>query len=124
VDLLIVDLSGSAAFEQPGDDRAAEAARALVSAARAAWPSRRPLGIRIRPPREPAQAVPLLRDLADQGCEVVAVAGAEPGMAGQAYVCDLIRHNLPVATICEGPQTRDAAETALVSGRADLVEVP
>jgi 2-polyprenyl-6-methoxyphenol hydroxylase-like FAD-dependent oxidoreductase len=124
VDLLIVDLSSSPAFEQPGGDVAAEAARALVSAARAAWPSRRPLGIRIRPPREPAQAVPLLRDLADRGCEVVAVAGAEPGMAGQAFVSDLIRHSLPVATICEGPQTRDAAETALVSGRADLVEVP
>lgn len=124
VDLLIVDLSGFPAFEQPGGDRAADAARALVSAARAAWPSRRPLGIRIRPPREPALAVPLLRDLAGRGCEVVAVAGAEPGMAGQAFATDLIRHSLPVATICEGPQTRDAAETALVSGRADLVEVP
>jgi len=26
-------------------------------------------------------------------------------------------------TICEGPQTRDAAETVLISGRADLVEI-
>ena len=60
----------------------------------------------------------------DRCCEIVAVAGAEPGMAGQAFASDLIGHSLPVATICEGPQTRDAAETALVSGRADLVEVP
>jgi 2-polyprenyl-6-methoxyphenol hydroxylase-like FAD-dependent oxidoreductase len=124
VDLLIVDLSGSSAFEQADGERAAEDARALVSAARAAWPAQRPLGVRIRPPREPARALPLLRDLAARGCAVVAVAGAAPGLAGQANASDLIRHGLRLATICEGPQTRDAAETALVSGRADLVEVP
>ena len=123
VDLLIVDLSGSSAFEQPGHQRAADAARVLVSAARAAWSADRPLGIRIRPPREPAHAVPLLRDLAELGCDVVAVARAPVGTAGQAFVSDLIRHSLQLATICEGPQTREAAETALVSGRADLVEV-
>jgi anthraniloyl-CoA monooxygenase len=124
VELLIIDLSGSAAFDQPGDERGAEAARALVSAARAEWPAQRLLGIRIRPPREPAFAIPLLRDLAARGGDVVAVSGAPPGMAGQAFVSDLIRHSLRVATICEGPQTLDAAETALVSGRSDLVEVP
>jgi hypothetical protein len=124
VDLLIIDLSGSSAFEQTGHERAADAARVLVSAARAAWPGERPLGIRIRPPREPALAVPLLRDLAARGCDVVAVAGAPVGAAGPAFVSDLIRHSLHLATICEGPQTHEAAETALVSGRADLVEVP
>jgi hypothetical protein len=124
VDLLIVDLSGSSAFEPTGHERAADAARVLVSAARAAWPGERPLGIRIRPPREPALAVPLLRDLAARGCDVVAVAGAPAGAAGPAFVSDLIRHSLHLATICEGPQTHAAAETALVSGRADLVEVP
>ena len=123
VDLLIVDLSGSPAFGQPASEQAAGAARALVSAARAAWPAQRPLGVRIRPPREPAGTLPLLRDLAARGCAVVAVAGAPAGLAGQANACDLIRHALRLATICEGPQTRDAAETALVSGRADLVEV-
>jgi putative intracellular protease/amidase len=51
------------------------------------------------------------------------VAGARPGHAGQAFASDLIRRGVPVATICEGPQTLDAAETALVSGRADLVEI-
>ena len=115
MDLLIIDLTSSAAFGQAGE---------LVSAARAAWPGGRPLGIRIRPPREPAAALPALRDLAARGCEVVAVAGAPAGLAGQAFVSDLIRHSLPVVTICEGPQTREAAQTALVSGRADLVEVP
>jgi 2-polyprenyl-6-methoxyphenol hydroxylase-like FAD-dependent oxidoreductase len=123
VDLLIIDLSGSSAFEQTGHERAADAARVLVSAARAAWPGERPLGIRIRPPREPALAVPLLRDLAARGCDVVAVAGAPAGAAGPAFVSDLIRHSLHLATICEGQQTHEAAETALVSGRADLVEV-
>ena len=93
-------------------------------AARAEWPAQRSLGIRIRPPREPALAIPLLRDLAARGSDVVAVGGARPGMAGQAFVSDLIRHSLRVVTICERPQTLDAAETALVSGRADLVEVP
>jgi 2-polyprenyl-6-methoxyphenol hydroxylase-like FAD-dependent oxidoreductase len=137
VDLLVIDLSGSSAFKEAvidlsgssavheaNDDLAAGTAGALVSAARTAWPAGRPLGIRIRPPREPAAALPLLRDLAARGCEVVAVAGAAAGLAGQAFVSDLIRHSLPVATICEGPQTREAAQTALVSGRADLVEVP
>jgi FAD binding domain len=123
VDLLVIDLTASSAFGQASDGRAAEAARTLVSATRAAWPSHRPLGIRIRPQREPAQALPLLRELAARGCDLVAVAGAPPGLAGQAFVSDLIRHSLHVATICEGPQTREAAETALVSGRADLVEV-
>jgi 2-polyprenyl-6-methoxyphenol hydroxylase-like FAD-dependent oxidoreductase len=124
VDLLIIDLSGSSAFEQTGHERAADAARALVSAARAAWPGERPLGIRVRPPREPVLAVPLLRDLAARGCDVISVAGAPAGTAGPAFVSDLIRHSLHLATICEGPQTHEAAETALVSGRADLVEVP
>jgi 2-polyprenyl-6-methoxyphenol hydroxylase-like FAD-dependent oxidoreductase len=124
VDLLVIDLTGSAAFEQAGDEQAVEAARTLVSAARAAWPAGRALGIRIRPPREPVAALPLLRDLAARGCDVVAVAAASAGLAGQAFVSDLIRHSLPVVTICEGPQTREAAQTALVSGRADLVEVP
>jgi 2-polyprenyl-6-methoxyphenol hydroxylase-like FAD-dependent oxidoreductase len=118
VDLLVIDLSRSSALGTAG------AEGVLVSAARAAWPAGRPLGIRIRPPREPAAVLPLLRDLAARGCEVVAVAGAPAGLAGQAFVSDLIRHCLPVATICEGPQTREAAQTALVSGRADLVEVP
>jgi 2-polyprenyl-6-methoxyphenol hydroxylase-like FAD-dependent oxidoreductase len=124
VDLLIIDLSGSSAFEQADHGHAADAARALVSAARAAWPGQRPLGIRIRAPREPALAVPLLRDLAARGCDVVTVAPASAGAAGPAFVSDLIRHSLHLATICEGPQTHEAAETALVSGRADLVEVP
>ena len=137
VDLLIIDLSGSSAFKKAvmdlsgssavherGDELAAGTLGALISAARAAWPSERPLGIRIAPPREPAAALPLLRDLAARGCGVVAVAGAPAGLAGQAFVSDLIRHSLPVVTICEGPQTREAAQTALVSGRADLVEVP
>jgi 2-polyprenyl-6-methoxyphenol hydroxylase-like FAD-dependent oxidoreductase len=124
VDLLIVDLSGSSSFDQPASERAAQEARALVSAARASWPAQRPVGVRLRPPREPARAVPLLRDLAARGCVVVAVAGAPAGLAGPEFVCDLIRHTLGLATICEGLQTRDAAETALVSGRADLVEVP
>jgi 2-polyprenyl-6-methoxyphenol hydroxylase-like FAD-dependent oxidoreductase len=127
VDLLVIDLTASSAFQQAGDERTAGAAGtlgALVSAARAAWPAGRPLGIRIRPPREPAGALPLLRDLAARGCDVVAVAGAPAGLAGHANASDLIRHSLPVATICEGPQTREAAQTALVSGRADLVEVP
>jgi 2-polyprenyl-6-methoxyphenol hydroxylase-like FAD-dependent oxidoreductase len=123
IDLLVIDLSASSAFGQASDGRAAEAARTLVWAARAAWPSHRPLGIRIRPQREPAHALPLLRELAAHGCDLVAVAGAPPGLAGQAFMSDLIRHSLRVATICEGPQTREAAETALVSGRADLVEV-
>jgi 2,4-dienoyl-CoA reductase-like NADH-dependent reductase (Old Yellow Enzyme family) len=95
-----------------------------VSGARAIWPDARALGIRIRPPREPAAVLHLLRDLAARGCDVVAVAAADVGLAGQAFVSDLIRHSLPVVTICEGPQTREAAQTALVSGRADLVEVP
>jgi 2-polyprenyl-6-methoxyphenol hydroxylase-like FAD-dependent oxidoreductase len=115
VDLLVIDLSRSSAFEQSAE---------LVSAARAAWPAGRPLGIRICPPHEPAHALPLLRDLVGRGCDVVVVAGAPAGLAGQAFVSDLIRHSLPVATICEGPQTFEAAQTALVSGRADLVEVP
>jgi len=115
VDLLVLDLTASSAFEHAAD---------LVSAARAAWPAGRPLGIRIRPPREPAAALPRLRDLAARGCDVVAVSGAPAGLAGQAFVSDLIRHSLPVVTICEGPHTREAAQTALVSGRADLVEVP
>ena len=123
VDLLVIDLTASSAFGQASGGRAAEAARTLVSAARAAWPSQRPLGIRIRPQREPAYALPLLRELVARGCGLVAVAGAPPGLAGQAFVSDLLRHSLRVATICEGPQTREAAETALVSGRADLVEV-
>jgi 2-polyprenyl-6-methoxyphenol hydroxylase-like FAD-dependent oxidoreductase len=124
VDLLVIDLTASSAFEPAGDDRAATAAGTLVSAARAAWPAGRPLGIRIRPPREPAGALPLLRALAARGCDVVAVAGAPAGLAGQANASDLFRHSLPVATICEGPQTREAARTALISGRADLVELP
>jgi len=115
VDLLVIDLTGSSAFERAGE---------LVSAARAAWPAGQPLGVRIRPPREPAGVLSLLRDLTVLGCEVVVVAGAPAGLAGQAFVSDLIRHSLPVATICEGPQTLEAAQTALVSGRADLVEVP
>jgi 2-polyprenyl-6-methoxyphenol hydroxylase-like FAD-dependent oxidoreductase len=123
VNLLIVDLSGSSVFEQPGDERAAEATRALMSAFRAAWAAERPLGVRIRPPREPARAIPLLRDLAARGCGVVAVAAAPPGTAGQAFVSDLIRHSVRLPTICEGAQTRDAAETVLISGRADLVEI-
>jgi 2-polyprenyl-6-methoxyphenol hydroxylase-like FAD-dependent oxidoreductase len=123
VDLLVIDLTASPAFGQESEERAAEATRTLVSAARAAWPSQRPMGIRIRPQREPAHALPLLRDLVARGCGLVAVAGAPPGQAGQAFMSDLIRHSLRVATICEGPQTREAAETALVSGRADLVEV-
>jgi hypothetical protein len=129
VDLLIIDLSGSSAFKKTGE-RGAEATEALgalgalVSGARAIWPDGRPLGIRISPPREPAAALPLLRELAARGCEVVAVAAAPAGLAGQAFMSDLIRHSLPVVTICEGPQTREAAQTALVSGRADLVEVP
>jgi hypothetical protein len=129
VDLLVLDLTGSSAFKKTGE-RGAEATEALgtmgevVSGARAIWPDGRPLGIRISPPREPAAALPLLRDLAARGCDVVAVAAADVGLAGQAFVSDLIRHSLPVVTICEGPQTREAALTALVSGRADLVEVP
>jgi hypothetical protein len=115
VDLLVIDLTASSAFEHAAE---------LVSAARAAWPAGRPLGIRIRPPREPAADLPRLRDLAAGGCDVVAVAAAPAGLAGQAIASDLIRHSLPVVTICEGPQTREAAQTALVSGRADLVEVP
>jgi len=51
------------------------------------------------------------------------VAAAPPGAAGQAFVSDLIRHSVCLPTICEGPQTRDAAETVLISGRADLVEI-
>ena len=123
VNLMIVDLSGSSAFEQPDDEHAAEATRALTSAFRAAWAAERPLGVRIRPPREPARAIPLLRDLAARGCGVVAVAAAPPGTAGQAFVSDLIRHSVRLPTICEGAQTRDAAETVLISGRADLVEI-
>jgi len=124
VDLLVIDLSGSSAFKKTGDELAAGRVGAVVSGARAIWPDGRPLGIRISPPREPAATLPLLRELAARGCDVVAVAAADVGLAGQAFVCDLIRHSLPVATICEGPQTREAALTALVSGRADLVEVP
>ena len=123
VDLVILDLSGSPAFGQARGGRAGGDAGALVSAARAAWPPARALGVRILPPREPARALPVLRDLAARGCDVVAVAAAPAGLAGQAFVSDLIRHSLPVATICEGPQTVEAAQTALVSGRADLVEV-
>jgi 2-polyprenyl-6-methoxyphenol hydroxylase-like FAD-dependent oxidoreductase len=124
VDLLVLDLTGSSAFKKTGDELAAGRVGEAVSGARAIWPAGRALGIRIRPPREPAAALPLLRELAARGCDVVAVAAADVGLAGQAFVSDLIRHSLPVATICEGPQTREAAQTVLVSGRADLVEVP
>jgi 2-polyprenyl-6-methoxyphenol hydroxylase-like FAD-dependent oxidoreductase len=124
VDLLVLDLTGSSAFKKTGDELAAGRVGEVVSGARAIWPDGRSLGIRISPPREPTHALPLLRDLAARGCDVVAVAAADTGLAGQAFVSDLIRHSLPVVTICEGPQTREAAQTALVSGRADLVEVP
>lgn len=92
-----------------------DAAPGLVSAARAAWPDDRLLGVRIRSAAEPESVLPPLRDLIARGCALVSVADAP--------MSDLIRQALKVPTICEGPWSREAAETLLVSGRADLVEV-
>jgi hypothetical protein len=102
-DLLILDIAD------------VDAASGAVVAARAAWPDARLLGVRIRPTAEPECVLPALRDLIAQGCSLVSVADAPTS--------DLIRQALKVPTICEGPWSRQAAETLLVSGRADLVEV-
>jgi 2-polyprenyl-6-methoxyphenol hydroxylase-like FAD-dependent oxidoreductase len=117
VELLILDFAGQDAGPGPGTWPG------MVSAARAAWPAGRPLGVRIRPPGEPESALPLLRDLIASGCAIVSVANGGAGAPAAAPMSDLIRHTLKLATICEGPQTLEAAETALVSGRADLVEI-
>jgi hypothetical protein len=116
-ELLILDLAGPDAEPGPG------AWPGMVSAARAAWPAGRPLGVRIRPPDEPESVLPLLRDLVASGCVIVSVADGGAGAPTAVPMSDLIRHTLKLATICEGPQTPEAAETTLVSGRADLVEI-
>ena len=67
--------------------------------------------------------MPLLARFVDLGCGLIAIAPADHGVAHQCVVSDLVRHRLGVATICEGLANADEAETALVSGRADLVVI-
>ena len=117
-ELLVIDV----------DDLATAAG--LVSAARAAWPRERPLGIRIRPSGEPQAILPMLRATIAEGCDLVVVSPeGTAGPAGEAAASlivptsDFIRHALKTSTACTGPRSRETAETILISGRADLVEV-
>jgi 2-polyprenyl-6-methoxyphenol hydroxylase-like FAD-dependent oxidoreductase len=114
-ELLVIDV----------DDLAA--ATGLVSAARAAWPRERPLGIRIRPCADPQAILPMLGAAIAEGCDLVVVSPEETaGEAAASLVVptsDFIRHALKTPTACAGPRSREAAETILISGRADLVEV-
>jgi hypothetical protein len=117
-ELLVIDV----------DDLATAAG--LVSAARAAWPRERPLGIRIRPSGEPQAILPMLRATIAEGCDLVVVSPeGTVGPAGEAAASlvvptsDFIRHALKTSTACTGPRSRETAETILISGRADLVEV-
>jgi anthraniloyl-CoA monooxygenase len=115
-DLLIIDVPDLSA------------AAALVASARAVWPAGRPLGIQIRSCDEPATALAPLRAVLAESCDLVIVSGsaetvAEAGASRVVPTADFIRHSLKVAVACAEPRSREASETILVSGRADLVQV-
>jgi anthraniloyl-CoA monooxygenase len=115
-DLLVLD-AGAA-----GDD----ALDAALTAARAAWPSERPLGVRLRRGADAAQTVAQAGAWRALGARVVVVApGAARGGGARldaAPLADRLRNELDLAVILEDAAATPAdVDAVIAAGRCDAV---
>ena len=142
VDVLVLDMSDGyllASFlsplSNPDDDDRTDFPLKVLGAVRAAWPTDRPLAVRLvaddRVPGglTPADGVALARRLADAGADLIDVTAGHtvPDSAAEyrrlfnAGLADRIRNEAGVAVIAGGHITRlDEINTLLAAGRADL----
>lgn len=102
----------------------------LIAAAGAepsGWPEDKPLLASVHAPAEPDSAagdelLALLDGLASRRAVVARVTAAEGGLTEQLMLCDRIRQELGLPTVLVDPPSHDEAGTAIVAGRATLVE--
>lgn len=108
----------------------------VLDAARAVWPSGKPLSVRISATDwlpgglDDADAVEVAKMLKDRGCDLIDVSAgmttpkSRPEIYGRMYqthLSDRIRHEAGIATIAVGSiQDWDQVNTIVASGRADL----
>jgi anthraniloyl-CoA monooxygenase len=95
----------------------------LVRSAREAWPTARPLAVRLSfgdSDVASAWVVDFARDLRSAGCDLVAISA--PALPEAVMGCDAVRNGADVPTILVGDVAgADEANTLLLSGRIDLV---
>ncbi len=92
-----------------------------------AWPAERPLLATVAVPADPDSALAdelleRLRRLAAERLLAARVSPGKGGLAEQLMLCDRIHQELGLPTVLVGPPSHDEAATAIVAGRAELVE--
>jgi anthraniloyl-CoA monooxygenase len=107
----------------------------VFDACRAAWPSEKPISVRISATDwvdggfDPDQAVAFARMLAERGCDIVDVSSGQVsplerpafGRSFQTPFADRIRHEVGTPTIAVGAiSSYDDVNTIILAGRADL----
>jgi len=97
------------------------------NAAQLDWPAERPLLAGVEAPADPGgpEGDAILERLTQLNAERTLVARVLTGAGGEAeqlMLCDRIRQETSVPTLLVSPRDRDLAATAILAGRADLVE--
>jgi len=100
----------------------------VAAGVRAAWPSARPMGVRVatRAALSAGAAVALARALRERGCDLVEIAHAAGRGGGHASspFDDRTQHHVDIAMLAAGPATTsDQVNTLVASRRADLCVV-
>src|SRR5262249_12376878 len=100
-----------------------KAALQAFDAARSAWPTARPLAVRLVVGDDADAIVELARILATRGCDLVSLASGHEPAAELAAIAlsDRIRHEAGISMLVgTGIDTRPDADSVLAAGRADL----